>query len=117
VAEVALVFAVFARKGQSIPMRSWRVAASFGVFVGSWMALSASPAFACSPSLPVPEPTDPAKIGLDSTPPVIFDMTVDQGCSMSQGSATPGAPALAGVLVDDAVVPARVEVKGTNEAA
>jgi MYXO-CTERM domain-containing protein len=77
VAEVALVFAVFARKGQSIPMRSWRVATSFGVLVGSWMALSASPALACSPSLPVPEPTDPAKIGLDSTPPIIFDVTVD----------------------------------------
>ena len=88
------------------------------------MLLSARPAFACSPSWPVPVPNEPTKVGLDGTPPIIFDVSVDyierseapsenvsapfafsleeggdEGCSISHENATRSARAVAGGLV------------------
>jgi hypothetical protein len=101
-------------------MHSSCVAASAGAFiVGCSMALSASPAFACSPSLPVPEPTDPAKVGLDSTPPFIIDVTVDD---TKRGDPESGNPCvdelyLRVVAEDEQTPPERLRyrVEGTSE--
>jgi hypothetical protein len=60
-------------------MQHWRAK----VLVAALVLLPApfvvhQPAAACSPAVPVPEPTNPANVGRDGAPPVILNITVGE---------------------------------------
>ena len=59
-------------------MHSRQAAGLLTSFVAlSWAALSPRQAFACSPSLSPPATVEPANVGLDTTPPTIFDVSAE----------------------------------------
>lgn len=67
-------------------MRSGGLLALVALASSCWVGLAPRQASACSVLLPGPAPTDPAKVGLDQSPPQIFDVIVTSIRASEPGS-------------------------------